>query len=143
MKIFVKKSVNAVTSAYSNDVTIAEHAESGMFKVTQDGVTIQVAGLDTLQLFENVTLPDDYESLKYIFTPSDGFEINPAWDNIQASRAIEADPRLSDDPSYIKPHNSWVWNSTFHRWDPPVARSGDPSEVDYTWDEDNQAWVAA
>lgn len=140
MKIFFKTDIKVVVSTYADDVDIVANAESGMFRVTENGVTTSVLGLDTITLVEDVTLPDDYEQAKYIYT-SNGFEANPDWDNIQARRAREEDPRLTGEPIYDQPFNSWVWNSTTKEWDPPIARPNDYKEVDYDWNEDNQTWV--
>ena len=140
MKIFFKTDIKVVVSTYADNVDIVAHAESGMFRVTENGVTTSVLGLNTLTLVEDVTLPDDYEQSKYIYT-SNGFEANPDWDTIQALKAREEDPRLTGEPIYDQPFNSWVWNSTTKECDPPIARPNDYKEVDYDWNEDNQTWV--
>ena len=143
MKIFFKTDIKVVVSTYADDVDIVANAESGMFRVTENGVTTSVLGLDTITLVEDVTLPDDYEQAKYIYT-SNGFEANPDWDNIQERRARDADPRLTGEPIYDQPFNSWVWNSTTKDWEAPIARptvDEDDLETKYDWDEDNQAWV--
>jgi hypothetical protein len=140
MKILLKTDTKVITLTYADNVDIIAHAESGMFRVTENGVTEPVFGVDSLSLVEDVTLPDDYEKAKYIYT-SNGFEINPNWSNIQAQRAMIADPRLTNDPLYEQPFSSWVWNSTAKQWDPPVTRPEDFGKIDYDWDEDNQGWV--
>ena len=40
-----------------------------------------------------------------------------------------------------QPYPSWVLNETTCLWNPPIPYPDDYPEVEYNWDEDNQAWV--
>jgi hypothetical protein len=44
-------------------------------------------------------------------------------------------------PRPRQPYDSWTWNSTDKRWDPPVPYPDDGN--DYTWDEETTSWVVA
>ena len=140
MKILVDKNTKVIRYVFEDVASIT--IDNNMYMVTLNGKTWCYLGTQDCDMIENVTLPEDYETLKYIYQ-SNEFIINPTWDLIQDVRAKEADPRLTDDPLAIKPFDSWVWNTTEKRWRAPVARPADYGEVAYNWDEDNQAWVAA
>ena len=137
MKIFVDKNTNVVLNVFEDAVNIV--IENKAYMVTSNGKTECYIGTQNLNVVEGVTLPEDYETLKYVYQ-SNEFTVNPVWDLIQDERAKEADPRLTDDPLFIQPYNSWVWNSTIKEWEAPVARPK-KSETFYDWDEDNQTWV--
>ena len=162
-KILINKITKTVVYNFNNDAEFTILA-NGNYQVHADmggivefdpapGVPKQQRNKDykiigcseELELVENVTLPDDFEVHKYCFENGE-FTDNPRWiilsEKQAARRKAEEDEIRSLSP---QPYPSWTWNEDDFMWNPPIAYPADYASIlkNYTWDEDNQAWVAA
>ena len=89
---FVKKETNVIVLIYSDDATVVEYPTHNTYVVTDNEIETTIAGLNELMVVYNLTLPDDYEHMKYLAKQNlveNIWEIslNPNWDFIVAHTA--------------------------------------------------------
>ena len=140
-KVLARRQSKVIVHTFVDGATI-EETSLNSYKVTVDGVSETIVGVDLLEVVEGITLPEDYEHWKYIINSGE-CELNPNWDNIVANRAAKQAFRDAEKDLHPQPYSSWTWDNDVSMWKPPVAYPADYNWEDpnYDWDEDNQTWV--